>query len=241
MRKAPLRLACPACLGVAMEQASVTDGVNVDHCPRCGGSWIPRPQAERLRAVPAAALRATLTRRDEAGFLCHACHAPMERNAEKCAGCGWDNRLECPECGKAMRRETERGVTVDVCRGCKAVWLDHDELASLWAVAAAGAVAVAKPGVAGRIADAGADAGGFLLDVLWWAPDLAVGAVHAAGAGIHLAANAAGAGLEAVSHAPGLLAAAPEMVAGAAEVAGEAAGSVFSVIAEIIGGLFDAF
>lgn len=238
MPEAPLRLTCPACLGVAMEKASVADGVEVDHCGRCGGTWILRPQAERLRAVPAAALRATLTRRDEAGFLCHACHAPMERNAERCPACGWSNALECPDCGKTMRRETERGVTVDVCRGCRAVWLDHDELASLWAVAAAGAVAAGHTGVAERIADTGADAGGFLLNTLWYAPDLAVGmvhgAAHVAGAGIELAANAA-------AHAPSLLAATPELVAGAAEVAGEAAGSVFSVIAEIIGGIFDAF
>lgn len=239
-----MRLSCPACLGVALRKVSVAPGVEIDHCARCGGTWILRPQAERLRAVPAAALRATLTRADDAGFLCHACHAPMERNAARCDACRWDNALECPDCGKAMRREIERDVTVDVCRGCRGVWLDHHELASLWAAAAAGAVAVSA-GAGQKIVGAGADAGAFLLDALWYAPNLTInavaGTVQAAGAGIEMAAHAAGAGLEAVSHAPSLLSAAPEMAVGAVEAAGEAAGSVFGLIAEIIAGIFEGF
>lgn len=238
MRSAPMRLACPACLGVALEKTAIEPGVEIDHCGRCGGTWIPRPQAERLRAVPAAALRATLSRGAEAGFLCHDCHAPMDRNLARCPGCGWENALECPDCGKAMRRETQQDVAVDVCRGCRAVWMDHGELAALWAAAAAGAVAVAQSG-AGRVVDAGADAGGFLLNALWYAPDLVIGAAHvtahAAGAGLELFGQAAGA----AGHAPEMLAAAPEMLTGAAEVAGEAAGSVFGFIAELIAGLFE--
>ena len=230
-----MRLACPACLGVALEKVSAAPGVDIDHCRRCGGTWILREQTARLRTVPAAALRATITRTDDAGFLCHSCHSPMERDAPFCRWCKWKNALECPECGTAMRRQTERDVTVDVCRGCSAVWLDHHELASIWAVAAAGAVA--HYGAAGQMNPA-LDAGSFLLDALWYAPDLVVHtAYYGAQAGVH----AVGAAAEAAAHAPGLLAAAPELAAGAAEAAGEAAGSVFSVIAEVIAGIFEAF
>ena len=232
MRKSPQRMACPACLGVAMERVSVAAGVEVDHCGRCGGSWIPRDQAPRLRQVPAAALRATITRRDDASFLCHGCHSAMERNAESCVSCNWGNTLECPDCGKPMRRECAQGVTLDVCRPCKAVWLDHHELESLWAVAAAGAIAGTTVG--GKLAAAGGDAGGFLLESLWWAPDLVFAAAHGA-------AHAARAGIEAASHAPEMLAALPDAASGLADVAGEAAGGVFSVIAEIIGGIFSGF
>ena len=236
MRKPLQRLECPACVGVAMESAAVDVDLRVDHCGRCGGSWILRAQAPRLRQVPAAAVRATLTRREDASFLCHDCHAAMDRDAESCPSCRWRNTLECPECGKPMRRETAQGVTVDVCGPCKAVWLDHHELESLWAVAAAGAIAGSTIG--GKVVATGADAGGFLLDSLWYAPDLVV---HTAYYGTQAAAHMIGAGAEAAAHAPGLLAATPELVAGAAEAAGEAAGSVFSIIAEVIAGIFEGF
>jgi Zn-finger nucleic acid-binding protein len=235
MRRAPIRLACPTCLGVVLESAALAPGLTIDFCGRCGGTWLLRAQIDRLRTVPATALRTIIRRSDDAGFLCHDCHAPADRDAASCPACGWANTLECPDCGKGMRRETHNGVTVDVCRPCKAVWLDHHELSSLWAVAAAGAVA-RSPGTQ-AVAVAG-DAGGFLLDALWYAPDLVVGAAHV---GVH----AAGAGLEAASHlaSAGIHAAvnAPEIASGLAEVAGEAAGGVFSLIAEIIGGIFEGF
>ena len=227
---APLRLACPACLGVALEKVSPAAGVEIDHCARCGGTWILREQAARLRAYPVAAVRATITRADDAGFLCHGCHGPMDRDAAYCPSCSWFNRLECPACGKGMRREAGRTVTVDVCRGCRGVWLDHHELATLWTVAAAGAVAASQRG--GRLSAVDANAGDFLLDVLWYAPDLAFGAVQ-------VSAHAVGAGVEAAAHVPGLLASTPEALAGAAEVAGNVAGAVFGFIAEAIGAVFE--
>jgi hypothetical protein len=202
-----------------------------------------RGQAPRLRQVPAAALRAILKRREDAGFLCHDCHSPMDRDAESCASCGWKNTLACPDCGKPMHRRTEQGVTVDVCGPCRGVWLDHHELESLWAVAAAGAVAGSKMG--GKLAATGGDAGGFLLDALWYAPDLVVYTTYH---GAQAAGHVIGAGMEAAARAPGLFAATPDLAAGAAEaagglaeLAGEAAGAVFELIAEVIGGIFSGF
>jgi Zn-finger nucleic acid-binding protein len=234
MRKPPQRLECPACVGVAMEAASVAHDLKVHHCGRCGGTWILQAQAPRLRQVPAAALRATLARREDASFLCHDCHSSMERDAEACPSCRWSNTLECPDCGKPMRCESAQGVTVDVCRPCRAVWLDHHELDSLWAVAAAGAVAGSAVG--GTLAQTGADAGGFLLEALWWAPDMVV---HTAYYGAQAAGHVIGAGVEAAANAPGMLAAMPEAASGVAEMASDAAGGVFSLIAEVIAGIFE--
>lgn len=231
-RLVPMRLSCPACLGVALERVSAAPGVEIDHCRRCGGTRILQDQTAQLRAVPAPALRAAITREEEAGFVCHDCHVPMARDAAACVWCKWKNVLECPECGKAMSRRTERGTTVDVCRGCRAVWLDHHELATIWAVAAAGAVA--HYGAAGQMNPA-LDAGAFLLDALWYAPDLVV---HGAVAGARLGVHVVSAGAEAAAQVPGLLASTPEAVAVAAEAAGEAAGGVFGFIAEIIGAIF---
>jgi len=230
MRSVSLRFACPACLGVALERAQVADGLSIDHCGRCGGTWLLRANAERLRAVPAPALRAMVRRADDAGFLCHGCHAPMDRDSLLCPACGWTNRLECPECGGRMRRETHQGVAVDVCRGCTGLWLDHHELSSLWTASAGHAVARRR-----RAGDVAAGTGEFLLDALWIAPDvvtLAHVSAQAAGAGVEAAAHAAGAGMHAVAHAP-------EVTIGMLEVIGDVAGAVFTVIAEIIGGIFE--
>ncbi len=231
---APLRLACPACLGVVLESASVRRGVNLHHCGRCGGTWLLRAQIARLRTMPAAALRTMIGRRKDASYLCHGCHAPMHRDKARCATCKQANTLECPSCGKELRRQKGRRLTVDVCHGCEAVWLDHHELSALWSVTAAGVVMHSQGGT--NLASAGADAGGFLLDMLWQAPELAVGtvrgAVHLAGSGIELVGHAA-------SNAPAFLSSLPEMIGPALEAAGDVAGSVFGVILEIFGGLFD--
>lgn len=237
MRDAPLRLACPACLGVALERTPVAGSVAVSHCGRCGGTWLPRMQIPRLREVPASALRTMFTRRDDAGFVCHGCHGPMERDAAACGACGWRNTLQCPDCGKPMRRETQNGVAVDVCRPCTAVWLDHHELSAVWAAAATVAVA-ATPAASHDAATVG-NAGEFLLDLLLHAPEVAVraagGLVEAGGAGVELIGNVGGAGLDALSDAPGLFSALPDALGALAE----AAGSVFGLIAEILGGLSD--
>jgi Zn-finger nucleic acid-binding protein len=234
MRDAPRRLVCPACLGVALKRVPVAPSVAVSHCGRCGGTWLPRMQIPRLREVPARALRTMFKRRDDAGFACHGCHGPMERDAATCTACGWRNTLECPDCVKPMRRETRNGVTVDVCRPCKAVWLDHHELSAVWAAAATVAVAARQGG-----SSAVADAGEFLLDLLLHAPDLAVhaagGLVEAGGAGLELVGNLGSAGLNAISDASGSFSSFAEGLGALAEVAG----SVFGLIAEILGGLFD--
>lgn len=227
MPEAPMRLECPACLGLALQRNAVAQDTTLDHCGRCGGTWIPRAQVPRLRAVPTQTVRAMITRAGDAGFLCHSCHTPMERDAASCSACAWKNTLGCPSCGKGLRRVTEQGVTVDVCRRCEGLWLDHHELSSLWAAAAA--VAVAHHGGVLDDLSSVADASS-LLDVLFYAPDLVRGTAYVAGEGVELVANVAGT----VSEAGGLFSA----VGGVLEVAGDAAGAVFGVIADVFS-LFD--
>lgn len=234
-----MRLSCPACLGVALEVASVTSGAKINHCKRCGGTWLLRGQIARLRMVPARALRIMIRRADDAGFLCHDCHAPIDRDAAQCEACGWKNRLECPSCGQSLRRQSENNVTVDVCRPCEGVWLDHHELSALWAGAATVAVAQTTSGSNLALDPEPGD----LLEILFHAPDLAFtaarGAAHAAGAGLDAAGHMAGSAMEAASHAPGLLSSLPEAAGGALELVGDLAGAVFELIATIIGGIFE--
>jgi Zn-finger nucleic acid-binding protein len=240
MRKALIRLSCPVCLGVALEVTSVTSGAKIHHCRRCGGTWLLRGQIASLRSVPARALRIMIRRADEAGFLCHDCHAPMDRDAASCPACGWENALECPDCGKPMRRQSENGVAVDVCRGCQGVWLDHHELSLLWTAAAAGALVQAREGTNMTW---GGDVPSFPLDGLWPAPDLpAAGMGDAAASGMELASHAGGSGMELASHTSevGMHAAAnaPEIggLADGASGLGEAAGG----LGEAVGGLGEA-
>ncbi len=231
MPRAPIRLACPACLGVAMASSTLMNGGTVDHCRRCGGTWLLRRHIDRLRAMPANALRVMIHRADDAGFLCHGCHVPMNRDAASCPACGWKNRLECPDCLAPMRHQSGNGVTVDVCRECQGVWLDHHELsAALWTAVAATA-ALQSPGGTDSAVAAFGDASS-LLDVLWYMPDLASGVMRGAG-------DMAGMGLEAASHAPGVLSSLPEAAGGALELVGELAGAVFELIAAILGGIFE--
>jgi hypothetical protein len=186
-----------------------------------------------------------IRRANDAGFLCHDCHAPMDRDAASCPGCGWGNRLECPGCGKPMHRKSENSVTVDVCPRCEGVWLDHHELsAALWTAAAAGAAMQARGGL--DIASAVGDGSSFLSDALWYSQDLTSGmarGVDAAGTGVEAAGHATGSAVELVSHTgeAGMHVGAslPEITGGVAEGAGgfaEAAGG----LAEAAGGLAEA-
>ena len=42
--------------------------------------------------------------------------------------------LTCPRCGASLAEHSIHHVTVDVCTGCKGVWLDHGEMELLAAM-----------------------------------------------------------------------------------------------------------
>lgn len=46
--------------------------------------------------------------------------------------------LNCPVCDGKLREIEKYGVTVDICPGCKGVWLDRGELDKILEMAAAG-------------------------------------------------------------------------------------------------------
>jgi Zn-finger nucleic acid-binding protein len=224
------RYPCPVCLGVTMEKVRVRGDapVEIDHCRRCGGAWFELGEVPRLRMQPAAALWNRIARREEeVAPPCHDCHAPLPRELPECRACGWKNVLDCPVCERPMHRESCAGVQLDVCRSCKGVWFDHAELDTIWTQQAAMALE-RRPAAASLAESTGETAGGVLLEVLFWAPDLVF---HGAYAAAHVASGVARA-------VPELAAAAPEATVAVVEAAGEAAGGVFKAIVGILDGIF---
>jgi len=39
--------------------------------------------------------------------------------------------MHCPKCGTPLQEEATEGVTVDICPGCRGIWLDDGELERL--------------------------------------------------------------------------------------------------------------
>jgi Zn-finger nucleic acid-binding protein len=214
------RVPCPVCLGVQMELVSLggAGGLVLDHCRRCGGVWFDSGEVARLRARPPTELwKHVIPRASATSALCHDCHAPIERDADTCAACGWKNRIACPSCDKPMERVTRAGRVLDSCRGCQGVWMDRAELLTVWSAAAMAVPQGSGSAVAAGTADVG-------FDAIFFAPDLVFYGAHAAG--------------HAVSATGHVLAAAPEAALGAGEVVVEAAGGVFGAVLDILGGLF---
>ncbi|HEX2091123.1 MAG TPA: zf-TFIIB domain-containing protein [Longimicrobiaceae bacterium] len=223
MPEPAVRYPCPVCLGVQMEKTRVGGGGNLvlDHCRRCGGMWFEKGEVQKLRRRPPRALWDRVSRR-ESPFRgpCHGCHAPMDRSAAKCPACGWENRIGCPVCEQPMQRQTVKGVTLDACGSCKGVWFDHAELAVLWSLSLAAAMAKHRGGGSVNPSFYGPD---FPVDALLDSPDLVFHGARAAG---HAVASSA----EALAHAP-------EAAAGVFSVIGDAAAAVFQVVLEILGSL----
>lgn len=54
--------------------------------------------------------------------------------------------MKCPVCDESMREVEKSGVALDICPGCKGVWLDRGELEKLMEFAAATAMQETTPG-----------------------------------------------------------------------------------------------
>lgn len=227
------RLPCPVCLGTTMEKVRVgaRAPVEVDHCRRCGGLWLEHGEVQGLRAVPRGDVRQRLEANPTPLVRCHDCHAPLGRDEPRCPSCGRANLLDCPDCGRTMRVEVYDDLRLDLCRGCKGVWFDHEELESIWGRSFDRALQ--KRNLSLQRAGGGADvAGDVLFNTLLFAPDLVFYGARAAGA-------AAAASADAVSRLPSALSSTPEIASSAFEAVGEAAGSVFETVVAIISGIFD--
>jgi Zn-finger nucleic acid-binding protein len=223
------RLPCPVCLGVQMEKVRIGDGgraLTLDHCTRCGGVWFERGEAEQLaRFAPSDLWKVIPPRQAVPSPPCHGCHAPLDRNAEKCAACGTKNELRCPACDRTMKR-WNNGLLLDFCPTCKGVWFDHVELRSVWSLV----ITEMDRKRPGRGAEALAVGGDVLMESLFWAPGLTLSAGAALAHGVGSAASALGS-VSAEGAASAAL--------GAVDVVGGAAEGLFEMIMEIIGSIFD--
>jgi Zn-finger nucleic acid-binding protein len=213
-----------------MEKVQVqrgAQGLVLDHCPRCGGVWFEKGEAQQLtRHSPSELWKHIPPRQAVPKPPCHGCYAPLDRDAERCDVCGTKNELACPICDTTMARGTHAGLTLDVCERCRGVWFDHAELKSLWSLTLS-SLAARRPS---RGTQAAAVGGDILLQSLFWTPGLVINAGEAAVYGVGHAAGALG-NLSVDGAADAAM--------GAAEAVGGAAEGLFETIMGIIGSLFE--
>lgn len=212
------RWPCPVCVGARMDKVHLKDRsgtLTLDTCPRCGGLWFERGEVGQLSARKPSAIQAHVpSRADRVRPPCIGCHAPLDRDAEKCAACGERNVLHCPQCDREMDRREHAGLILDFCRDCHGVWFDNAELSAIWRVnlathgRALGGRRYSGPEIAAATADG-------LVEAMFWSP--------------HLVMYGGAAVIDLVGHAAGP----------AAEAVGGAAEGVFSAVLDIISGLFD--
>lgn len=213
------RWPCPVCVGARMDKVHIRDRsgtLTLDTCPRCGGLWFERGEVGQLSARKPSAIHMHVpTRADRVRPPCLGCHAPLDRDAEKCDACGERNVLHCPSCDREMDRREHAGLILDFCKHCHGVWFDNAELSAIWRlnIAATGGTLPSNRRMSGT-AIAGATADG-LVEAMFWSP--------------HLVVYGGAAVIDVVGHAAGP----------AAEAIGGAAEGVFSAVMEIISGLFD--
>jgi Zn-finger nucleic acid-binding protein len=227
MREIEPRYPCPVCLGVRLDKARIgpRGELVLDSCRRCGGIWFELGEVQRpKRHEPRALWNRVRDHREPFRMHCHNCHSPMDRNAASCPTCDWRNAIECPECQRPMEAQVHEGLRLDVCRHCKGVWFDRDELAAIWKLSVNEARRGHRPGTAVSHSPGAAEGALVLADALTYSPGLVLYGAQAAGYAISASAEA--------------LSSAPDAAAGLAGAAGEAASSVFEAILDIIEGLF---
>ena len=82
--------------------------VQVDRCPTCNGIFLDVGEIKTLTS-----------------------NRDLHRYLTKYLGIDSDSKLVCPSCGGLMDEEDCAGTVVDVCIGCKGLWLDGGELEEL--------------------------------------------------------------------------------------------------------------
>lgn len=130
------RVECPVCPGLRLVATRVSDdsALEIDHCWRCGGVWFDHGEADELRRLGTPGkLRAKIPLLHEPQRMpCRGCEARIQRAAAACDGCGHRNVLDCPCCGRPMKRESTTGLRLEVCRSCRGAWFDNDQLRAIW-------------------------------------------------------------------------------------------------------------
>ena len=108
---------CPACRSPML--VVEYDGIELDHCPACAGTWFDRDELALLLDDPTgevgAQLRATAV-----------CALPAAETREK--------PRRCPACRQRMRKANigpHAGVLIDACPAGHGLWFDDGEVAAL--------------------------------------------------------------------------------------------------------------
>ena len=111
---------CPRCaVDLKIEKA---DGVEVDRCPTCWGSWLDKGEFAQLLSKSLHALRFSEEETDAVlKGLVHEANTPKPKP---------DQALGCPRCGKVMGKVKHNAVRFIVLDRCDAhgLWLDAKEL-----------------------------------------------------------------------------------------------------------------
>ena len=113
-------MTCPRC-GLDLRKEG-QDGVEVDRCPSCWGTWLDKGEFSLLMGSAARSLRFTEEEIDSVfKGMAHEANAPKPVP---------DRTLCCPRCGKAMgkvRHNAVRVISLDRC-DAHGLWLDAREL-----------------------------------------------------------------------------------------------------------------
>ncbi len=111
---------CPRC-SVDLKTEK-TDGVEVDRCPTCWGTWLDKGEFSQLLSRSLHTLRFTEEETDAAlKGLVHEANTPKAKP---------EPLLPCPRCGKSMgkvRHNAARLIPLDRC-DAHGLWLDAKEL-----------------------------------------------------------------------------------------------------------------
>jgi Zn-finger nucleic acid-binding protein len=106
---------CPTCghILIVVEY----DGIEVDHCQKCGGVWLDKGELELLieKEYTGVSIKPTSLRQEGGNFF------------RWFRGMNEERRRLCPVCGRKMRKVTVMGVIIDECNK-DGLWLDAGEL-----------------------------------------------------------------------------------------------------------------
>ncbi len=106
---------CPKCQAATLAELKI-EGVTVDRCAECGGTWFDAQELSQLLAEDA---------RQVAELRRGGNDARLD-----------DKRGRCPRDSAELLRiysAIDRSVTLDACADCHGIWLDAGEFAKLFA------------------------------------------------------------------------------------------------------------
>jgi uncharacterized protein len=109
--------------GKELTQKIYEADVEIDHCEYCNGIWLDKGELEKIQET---------FENDYSEFLNkekNYASSAMEMASQK-----QEKDLECPSCGELLFKK-EYGfssqIIIDICTGCRGIWLDDGELQQL--------------------------------------------------------------------------------------------------------------